>query len=256
MSKHASAAKEYEQVMRFKLPPKDDWEEAVRTLGLSESGEACLLDLLLEINADIEMQKLHTDNHLTRDQAIKKLKEIEKAAKALRALISENEKQLPDFIPHGALEEIGGLFTSSTITKAIGRDLRSEAFIDATQQALINKSSKFPEQEIADELVRIKANAGLVYAGKLLVHVLDTLIQPIDEWHEERRRQNKGGRTADRSRRDFVLILALNAEKIIGEKPGADVKSKFFDLCEIVFEICGVPTENLKKLIGEVLREG
>jgi hypothetical protein len=255
MSKKNDRAKEYEQVMPFKLPSNEDWEEAARTLGLSESGKACLLDLLMEINADVEMLKLYVHSHLTREESIKRLKDIEKAAKALRAVLIKNEKLLPDFIPHKALEEIGSLFTFPTITKAIGREPRSEEFIEATHEALREESDKFSDQMIEDGYARIKADVGLAYAGKLLVHALDTLIRPIEEWHKERKRQSKGGRTINRSRRDFILVLAMRAEKIIGERPSADVKSKFFDLCELVFEICGVPQENLKNLIGEVLRE-
>jgi hypothetical protein len=253
MPKKKQSAKEYEKVMPFRLPSKDDFDEIARTLGLSESGKGSLFDLLQEINADIEMQNLYAKNHLTRDQSLEKLEDVEKAAKALRSVLIENEKMLPDFIPHRALEEVIRLFTFATITKAIGRDLRSEALIEATEQVLIKKSDKFTRQEIADEYLQIKSNAGLAYAGKLLVHALDTLIQPIEAWHDERRRQNNGGRTTDRSRRNFILVLALNAEKIIGEKPRSDVKSRFFDLCEVVFEICGVPCENLKNLIDEVL---
>ena len=113
----------------------------------------------------------------------------------------------------------------------------------------------FTEQQMEAADQQLKRNVGLAHADKLLIHVLDTLIQPIDEFHEERKRLNKGGRSLDKSRRDFVLGMALNAEKIIGEKPSSDVKGKFFDLCELVFEMCGVPRENLKNIIVEVLKE-
>ena len=258
MSKDNEAAKEYEQVMPFKLPSKDDWEEATGTLGLSELGKACLMDLLLEIKTDIEEQRLYFSNRLTRDERIKKLKAVEKAAKAFRAVLIENEKLLPDFIPHRALQDIGQLFTFSAINEATGQDLRGTAPDEGISQILKSyniESTKLTEEKMEAADQERKRDAGLVYADKLLVHVLDTLIHPIDAWHEERKRQNKGGRTSDRYRRTFILVLALKAEKIIGEKPSSDVKSKFFDLCELVFEICGVPRENLKNLIGEILSE-
>lgn len=250
--------KEYEQVILFKLPSKTDWEEAARTLGLSEAGRACLLDLLKEIDADVEMQRLYVNSHLTRDESIKKLKDIEKAAKALRAALVENEKLLPDFIPHKALQDIGQLFDDPVISETLGRELRPAAPSRKMQKLLKERNilpAKMTKQEEEEANQRLKSDAGLACAGKLLIRTLDTLIKPIDEWHEERKRQSKGGRTTNRSRRDLILVLALHAEKIIGEKPSSDVKSRFFDLCELVFEICGVPPENLKNLIGEVLRE-
>ena len=81
MSRSAYDSKEYEKVMPFQLPSKEEWEEATSTLKLSESGKACLNDLLLEIDADIQQQKLYFKNHLTRNESIEKLKDLEKAAK-------------------------------------------------------------------------------------------------------------------------------------------------------------------------------
>ncbi len=258
MSSSASDNKEYENVMAFQLPSKEEWDEVTSTLKLSDSGKACLNDLLLEIDADIQQQKLYFKNHLTRDESIKKLKDIEKAARKLRDILIENQKLLPDFLPHRALENIGELFAFSTINEVIGRDIRPAGPSPKMLQLMQNENIEpvtFTEEQVEAADRQLKRNAGLSDAGKLIIHVLDTLIQPIDEWHEERRRSSKGGRSPDRSRRDFVLVLALNAEDIIGEKPSSDVKSKFFDLCELVFDICGVPKENLKNLISEVLRE-
>jgi hypothetical protein len=258
MSSSASDNKEYEKVMPFQLPSKEEWDEATSTLKLSELGKAYLGELLLEINADIQQQELYFKNHLTRDESMEKLKDVEKAAKKLRDILVENQKLLPDFIPHKALEDIGELFAFSTINEVIGRDIRPVEKSDKMLQLMKDKNlepATFTKQQMVAADRQLKRNAGLSDAGKLIIHVLNTLIQPIEEFHEERRRSSKGGRSPDRSRRDFILVLALNAEKIIGEKPSSDVKSKFFDLCEIVFDICGVPKENLKNLISEVLRD-
>jgi hypothetical protein len=256
MPRKKQSAKEYEKVMPFSLPSEENWEEATRTLGLSEAGKACLMDLLLEIDADIRQQRLYFSNRLTRDKRIKKLKEVEKAAKAFRAVLIENEKQLPDFIPHRALEDIGQLFTFLTINEVTGRDVRSLPQDEGISQLL--KKYKIAPVKLTEAEMRAadqesKRDAGLVHADKLIVHMLNKLIEPIDAWHEARRSQNKGGRTSDRYRRAFIHALARKAGRIIGEKPSADVKSRFFDLCELVFDICGVPCENLKNLIGEVL---
>jgi hypothetical protein len=251
-------AKEYEQVIPFKLPSEDDWEEAACTLGLSKSGRTCLLDLLHEIHADVEMQRLYSNSHLTRDESIKKLKDIEKAAKALRAVLIENEKLLPDVIPHKALQNLGKLFDDSVISETFGRQLRPTAPSRKIQKLLKERGiapTKRTKREKEEANRQVKSDAGLTCAGALLIRTLDMLINPIDEWHEERKRLSKGGRTKDRSRRGLIFELASHAEAIIGEKPSSDVKSKFFDLCELVFEICAVPRENLKNLIGEVLRE-
>lgn len=257
MSSSANDPKEYEKVMPFQRPSKEEWEEATSTLKLSESGKSCLNDLLLEIDADIQQQKLYFKNHLTRNESIEKLKDLEKAARKLRDILIENKTLLPDFIPHRALEDIGELFTFSTINEVIGRDIRPAGSSLKMLQLMKNEKIEpvtFTEEQMEAADRQLKRNAGLAYASKLIIHLLDTLIQPIDEWHEERKRSSKGGRSPDQSRRTFVLVLALNAEKIIGEKPSSDVKSKFFDLCELVFEICGVPQDNLKNLISEVLR--
>ena len=258
MSRSAYDSKEYEKVMPFQLPSKEEWEEATSTLKLSESGKACLNDLLLEIDADVRQQKLYFKNHLTRNESLEKLKDLEKAARKLRDILIENQKLLPDFIPHKALEDIGELFAFSTINEVMGRDIRPAGPSLKMLELMKNEKIEpvtFTDEQLAAANRQLKRNAGLSDAGKLIIHVLDTLIQPIDEWHEERRCSNKGGRSPDQSRRTFVLIMALNVEKFIGEKPSSDVKSKFFDLCELVFEICGVPKENLKNLISEALRE-
>jgi hypothetical protein len=258
MSEKTSAPKEYEQVMPFKFPSKEDMDDAFFALGLSESGKECLIDILKDIDADIKEQKLYLTNHLTRDEAIKKLKEVEAAIKKLRSVFAENANILPAFIPHKALEDIGELFTIDAINKAIGRDIRPVAPSEHTQKLLAvhNISPAEPSNEKQEAAEKgLKREAGFAYTDKLLIHALDTLIMPIDEWHVERRRLSKGGRTPSRSRRDFILVLALNSEKIIGVKPSSDVKSEFSTLCELVFEICGVPLENLKNLIGEIVAE-
>jgi hypothetical protein len=254
MSINTDTTKEYEQVMPFHLPSVEDMDEAVYTLGLSKASRACLADLLVEIDEDIKEQKLYLSNNLTRDEAIKKLKDVEKAAKMFRDVLAENQNILPEFIPHQALEDIGKIFTFSAIVKAVGRDIRPVGPTKKMKQ-LIKSHKLQPEKptkhknKLAAE--QLKRDAGHAYADKLLLHMLGAFIAPIDQWHEKRRQMNKGGRTINRSRRDFVLVLALKAEKIIGEKPSSDVKSKFFDLCELVFNICGVPTENLKEPLNK-----
>jgi hypothetical protein len=259
MSEHTGTVKEYEQVMSFHLPSDEDLDDATYTLGLDKSGKACLMELLCEIDADLKEQCLYLSNRLTRDEAIKRLGIIEKTAKDFRKALAENNNILPSIIPHKALEDLGELFAFSAINEIIGRDIRPvEPREKSIQKQRSGKIESTEPDERETEAVdrKLKRDAGLAHADKLVIRVLDTILQPIDAWHEERKRQSKGGRTKNKSRRDFVLVLALNAEKIIGEKPGSDVKGKFFDLCELVFEICGVPTENLKNLIGEVVREG
>jgi len=258
MSSLTSTAKEYEKVMPFQLPSESDWEEVTSTLRLSKSGKSHLLKLLEKIKAETDWQDLCLRNRLSRDEAVKKLKDVERAAKKLRAVLIENNKLLPAFLPERGLEDIGSLYTFSAITEAIGRDIRSKPPSKKIQQLLKAhkiKTPKYTKQEIKEEELQLKRSVGPAYAGKLLVHTLDKFIQPIDEWHEERRRLSKGGRTRDNSRRNLVLDLALNAEQIIGVKPSSDVKGKFFTLCELVFKICGVSGKNLKNLISEIVRE-
>ena len=258
MTENTETHKEYEQVMPFHLPSEEDWDDAIYNLSLTKPAKACLLEILLDIDADIKEQKLYLSNHLTRDEAIKRLKGIEKAGKDFREAIIENKGLLPSIIPHKALEDLGEFFTFAAIQETIGRDIRpaepDEKLLQLLESHNIERA-KPSEQQTQEADRQLKRDAGLAYADMLLVGLLDTLLQPIDEWHDERKRQSKGGRIKNKSRRDFVLFLALNAEKILGEKPTTDVKGRFFDLCEIVFDICGVPNENLKNLIGEIFRE-
>lgn len=258
MSSSASDTKEYEKVMPFKFPSKEDLDAVASTLKLSLVEKAYLYELLGEIELDIEQKRLYFENHLSRVESIKKLDEVGRAARKLRDILIENQKLLLDFLPHRALEGVGELFAFSTINEVIGRDIRHVEPSDKMLQLMQNENiepATFTEEQVEAADRQLKRNLGLSEAGKLIIHVLNTLIQPIEEFHEERRRSSKGGRSPDRSRRNFILVLARNAEKIIGEKPSSDVKSKFFDLCELVFDICGVPKENLKNLIGEVLRD-
>jgi len=183
MSGQDGAAKEYEQVMPFKLPSEDDWEEAACTLGLSEAGRACLLDLLHEIDADIEMQRLYIGCHLTRDESIKRMKDIEKAAKALRAVLTENEKFLPDFIPHKALQNIGKLFDDSVISQTFGRQLRPAAPSRKMQKLLEERGispTKLTKREKDEANRQLKSDAGLACAGALLIRTLDMGERKID----------------------------------------------------------------------------
>jgi len=258
MSGKNGGAREYEQEIPFHLPSKDDWEEAVRNLQLSKTGQSRLLDILRDVNADVEMQNLYVRNHLTRDKSIRKLKELEKAAKKLRTVLIENEKLLPDFIPHQPLENIGKLFTVSAINEAIGRDIRPAAPSKKMLQLLKEKNiapSRITKGDAEEADQQIRRDAGLAYADKLLVHALDTLIQPIEKWHEDRKRLSKGGRTKDQFRREFMAQLLENANDIIGEELSFDVKGNFFELCELVFNICGVSTDGIKHLISDIVRD-
>lgn len=258
MSSSNNNTKEYEKVMPFQLPSESDWEEVISTLRLSKSGKSHLLRLLNEIKAETDWQDLCLRNRLTRDEAVKKLKDVERAAKKLRAVLIENEKLLPAFLPEKGLEDISSLFTFFAISDAIGRDIRPKPPSRKIRQLLKThkiQPPKYTKQEIEEEELQLKRSVGPAYAGKLLIYTLNRFVQPIDEWHEHRRRLSKGGRTRDSSRRNLVLDLALNAEQIIGVKPTSDVKGKFFTLCELVFKICGVSGKNLKNLIGEIVRE-
>lgn len=256
MSEQDKSVKEYEREIKFHIPSEDDWDHAVKTMHLSKAGRASLLELLYEINADIENHNLYIRNHPSRDENISKLEDFEKAAKAFREVIVQNKNSLPSFLPGRALEGIGQIFTIDVINQVIGRNLSTRSPNRKMLKLLKEKNikpKKLTKQENEKINQQIKSDAGYAYADKLLVHVLDLLIEPIDKWHEDRKRLSKGGRTKDQFRRDFVEKLAINADAIIGEKLSFDVKGNFFELADLTLGICGVSIKNLKNIIGEVV---
>lgn len=256
MSEQDKSVKEYEREIKFHLPSEDDWDHAVKTMHLSKAGRASLLELLYEINADVENHNLYIRNHPSRDENISKLEDFEKAAKAFREVIVQNEKSLPSFLPGKSLEDIGQIFTIDVLYQAVGKNLSPRSPSRRMLKLLKEKNLKpkrLTKQEKEKINQQIKSDAGYAYADKLLVHILNILIEPIDKWHEERKRLSKGGRTKDQFRRGFVEKLAINAEAIIGENLSFDVKGNFFELADLTLGICGVSIKNLKNIIGEVV---
>jgi hypothetical protein len=255
MTSKKGEIKEYEKEIPFHLPSVDDWEEIAKTLKLTRLSKAYLYEILQEINADVEMTNLGLRSRLTREQSLTKLDQIEKAAKKLRDLLIEYDRQLPDFVPHRALENIGLLFTHSAINAAAGQDIFTEKFLNEMRLSGANKNERFSLDELEQENNRIKSSAGLAYSDRLIVMLLNALIQPIEEWNAERVKASKGGRTKDKFRRDLVFILGYESQNILEEEPSSDATNRFSDLCELVFDICGVPTENLKNFILEAISE-
>jgi hypothetical protein len=258
MKEQKTVVKEYDREISFHLPKMEDFDDIAQTLHLSKSGQAYLFELIREIDADVKMYNSYARSKLTRDKSIKKLKELEDAAKKFREVLVANQKLLPFLIPHEALQDLGGLFTVDAINKAVDRDIRPTPLSRKLKSKLKEKGvkiSRLTKSQKQDLELAIKSDAGLSNGGKLIIHVLDSLILPIEKINEGRKLLTKVGRTKGEFRRRLIMKLASEADKIIEKELSFDVKGNFFELCELIFSICGVSTASLKHLIGEVVQE-
>lgn len=84
--------------------------------------------------------------------------------------------------------------------------------------------------------------------------LIDWMRRPITAWLKDAK-QDKGGNIPRLDRELLLLLLARDAEAIIGKKPSDTPHGPFHNLCTWTFSACGVSVRGLEDAVRRCLKK-
>ena len=93
------------------------------------------------------------------------------------------------------------------------------------------------------------------HRASLLLHIVREMKDQFDFWLQEKSAvKDTGGRPFDLVRRHFIDSLACDARHILGQPVTKSGGGAFLQLCNDVFNACGVETDSLESAIRNHLK--
>jgi hypothetical protein len=203
--------------------------QLVRELGL-EGAAARSLEVCLQ-HAELDLEH-HVDTTLApteRDELVRKRSRLHKMLRELADELKRRKAELGEVLPKASLEAIGQLLDPDEITRALG-----------------GQAPRYLGHGWRDE----REALGIEHGGRLLTHIVERVLGPLDDW-DEKNRANRGGRPHHLRQQFLIRSLARDCPEILGVSAAAG--GKFTDLCDAVFRAYGLETDGIRDAIGREL---
>lgn len=207
---------------RFVLPKEENWTEICQALKLSTTQARALQVTLREV--DGLCRELAED--LAKSEVKRGLEVLDRLlSNAHRGLQREDIRQaLAAIEMHGTL--------SALLSRQAGAEIYGDDPVDAAGH---------------DRLLNQRTHETMSY-------VLEKMRRPIKDWLAMASR-DKGGPKPKSDRQVLILLLARDADQIIGAPPSTTKNGAFHQLCSWVFPRCGISDHGLEDAIARYLKK-
>ena len=251
-------SKERASYQLVKHPREQRLRAIARDFKLDAAAAAKLEDTVLDALGVLTAYRSQPNAEPNRSLRIRRLKNIDKYLRLLRGELARAKDDLGVILPFATRSALGEGFTFSTLQRLISPEVKTtntDLMIAVRFEEAKEPGTTPPTILDLEEHSRgARQAAGLKHGGDLLRNHLAELHAPITQWLKLDR-LDKGGRTVQLERQYLAYRLAEACPEILGRAAPVAVTGTFVDLCERVFEDCGLSKKGVLQLVPRVVRQ-
>ena len=251
-------SKEKASYQLVKRPREQSLRTIASDLKLDAAAAAKLEDVVLDTLGVLTAYRSQPNAEPNRSLRIRRLRNIDKYFGLLRGELARAKDELDVLLPFATRAALGESFTYSSLQRLIGSEVKTTntdlmlavRFEEAKEPGTIPPTVL----DLEEHSRGARQAAGLRHGGDLLRKHLAELHAPITQWLKLDR-LDKGGRTVQLERQYLAYRLAEACPEILGRAAPVAVTGTFVDLCERVFEACGLSKKGVLQLVPRVVRQ-
>lgn len=251
MNRHKNAL-EASGLKRPVRPSKQAFSRIVRQFDLDIKQAAELRALVEHFLADAHQHLDRLEKSPPQRDLAKRLRRIERYLRLAREEAERGKSVLDGILPGELSRMIGGMLTYAALEKYTG-ETRAPIVAEQKMKAVRGKrgglSIRFLEEHTAFE----RESIGQKHAAFLFVGLLAELHRPLGRWVERDKR--KAGVRPNVFQDLLIGRLAAASMRVLGSRATSTAKGRFVDLCIALLDGMRVPSGNVAKAVGVVLKK-